>query len=61
MILEKLEAEHLNQNPFKLLNVKTLINHNSIFGYELAVFLKDEESVDKFAEWFKKEMLKIKD
>lgn len=58
MALSKTEIEFLTQNPFKLLNVKTLIHDNSIVGYELAVFLKDEESVDKFAEWFKKEMLK---
>ena len=58
MALSKTEVEFLTQNPFKLLNVKTLIHDNSIVGYELAVFLKDEESVDKFAEWFKKEILK---
>ena len=59
MILQKEEAEHFSKSPFKLLNAKTLIHDNSIVGYDISVVLKDEKSVDDFAEWYKKELLKL--
>ena len=58
MQVSKSELEQLSKTPFKILNVKPFICENSIVGNEIVVFLKDEESVDKFAEWFKKEILK---
>ena len=60
MNINKQEAEHFSKNSFKILNVKTLLLENSIFGSEVVVFLKDENSVDEFSEWCKKELLKIK-
>lgn len=61
MRISKTELEQFTKTPFKLLDVKHFICENAIVGYDIAVFLKDEKSVDEFALWFKKEILKIKD
>lgn len=60
MNISKSDLEHFSKTTFKLLNVKPFICENSIVGYDIAVFLKDEKAVDDFSEWFKKEVLKIK-
>ena len=60
MNINKQESEHFLKNSFKIINVKTLLLENSIFGSEVIVFLKDENSVDEFSKWCKKELLKIK-
>ena len=59
MSMNKEQENALLEKLFKVSNLSTHFSDEKIKGYYLTVFLKDEEAVDKFSEWFKKEILKI--
>ncbi|ENA1765429.1 hypothetical protein ABF173_002569 [Flavobacterium psychrophilum] len=59
MSMNKEQEQILLEKPFKVLDVTPYISDEKIKGYYLKIFLKDEKSVDEFAEWFRKEILKI--
>lgn len=60
MSMNKEQEEAILGKPFEVSKLKPFLSEYAIKGYHLEVFLKDEEAVDEFAKWFKKEILKIK-
>lgn len=58
MSMNREQENKLLEKHFEVSNLSTHFSDEKIKGYYLTVFLKDEKSVDEFAEWFKKEILK---
>ena len=54
------QEKFLLEKPFKVLDLKPILSDDRVIGFDTTVFLKDAKAVDDFAQWYKKEILKIK-